>query len=201
MSDLKSFIVTEELRQGHAERYLDFVDKYHPEFVIDVKQNLQEFWDKTLTKVRKERLISADRIQLAQFKNPKATVELALINHAEKLTTPRSREPLEVTPSVKIPHVYDAEERQLIIRQLIEAANEAFKKTAEEWREILNFEKRGRITPWFKITSDHEEARLQLASSSEGEESYKTLYAVRLEHGKRSSKLKDFDRIYFVVLK
>lgn len=197
---LKSFLITEELKVSHAERYLSYVDRYHNEVFHDLKNILSDEWTKSLKSIERRHKVHPEAEQDALLKNPKATTKLTVSNAPTKLITSRSSTPIEVTPSVKIPLVYSQEEVALITKEIIKTASEAFHNTVREWSEVFNYEKKGRIQPWFKIIEDSDEVRLQLAVSSGSHESYRTLYAVRVEHGKKGSKLKDFNRVYLVNL-
>lgn len=198
--DLKSFLLKEEVKRSHAERYLDFIDHDHPQVIQELKQALTDAWTKQISALTRTYPISPERAQDALFKNPKALTRLEVINHAEKLAATHSRSVVEVSPSVKIPHIYNREESELIARELVATAVEVFNTVAENWRAVLNFEKKGQITPWFKIVHDHHEARFQLATSSATIESYKTLYCVKIEYGKQNSKLRSFDRVYLASI-
>jgi hypothetical protein len=198
LGTLKSFIIREELKTSHAERYITYIDRYHEHVFHDLKKKLEEEWESSLKSIIKKYPVHPEVVQDATLKNPKATTEITLSHKAEKLITSRSPTPLEVAPSIKIPLVYSQEERKLVTKALLDVAETAFKDTTTSWGEIFNYEKSGRIKPWFKISGDNEEIRLQLALSESNSESYKTLYAVRMEFGKKNSKLKDFDRLYLV---
>lgn len=200
MPSLKNFIINEENRTSHAERYLGYLDRYHSQVFLDLKKNLQKSWGDAVASLAKKHPISDEVMQDALLRNPKATPELKLVPGAEKLITARVREPLEVSPSVKVPFVYSAQERQLLVKQLLKAANEAIEETIVGWKEIFNYEHKGKLQPWFKITHDPDEVRLQLSLGDGPHEAFKTLYSVRVEYGKLGSKLKDFDRVYVCSL-
>jgi hypothetical protein len=85
------------------------------------------------------------------------------------------------------------------MKNFLSVATESLKEITSQWSEIFKVEKQGRALPWFKIVQDHDEIRLQLALSSGKNEMYKTLYSVRIDYGK-SSKTKDFDRVYLISL-
>lgn len=197
---LRTFIIQEELRESHAERFLTYVDHYHAEVILDLKKNLSEAWEKCITKLKRQFKPNPEAEQAAVLKNPKATLELSLSTSAEKLASPRTRELHEVSPSVKIPIIYSKEERDLICKNLMTVTKEAFEQTVNDWSEIFKYEKKGRAVPLFKILSDHDGVRLQLAVTSGTAEEYKTLYAVHVEFAKTSSKLRDFDRVYLTTL-
>ena len=200
MQGLKNFIMTEEVKTNHAERYLGFLDRYNSQVFLDLKHQLEKVWDPIINDLSKKHKVPADVIQDALLRNPKATTEIVLITTPEKLVTSRAREPLEVTPSVKIPFVYSTQERHLLTKHVIAGAAIAMKKIADEWKEVFNFEHKGKLQPWFKIVDEPDEIRFQLSMGSGTHVSFKTLNSVRLEYGKSGSKLKDFDRIYLTTL-
>lgn len=200
MSSLKSFLITEELKVSHAERYLTYIERYHNEVFQDLKKEIGDSWTKTLNHVSKSHKVHPESKQDALLKNPKATTQTSVSNVPTKIITSRSSTPIEVSPSVKIPLVYSQEEIAMITKEFLTSARDAIEKTVQAWGEIFNYEKKGRIQPWFKVTAEHDEVRLQLAISTGSQESYKTLYAIRVEYGKRGSKLRDFDRVYLVNL-
>lgn len=200
MNGLKNFIISEEVRVSHAERYLSFLDRYHSQVFLDLKHHLEKIWDGSITDLSKKHKISDEAMQDALLRNPKATPELTLSRQAEKLITARAREPLEVSPSVKIPFVYSAQERHLLTKHILDAAKQGMEHVASQWKEIFNYEHKGKLTPWFKILQDPDEVRFQLSMNSGQHEAFKTLYSVRVEYGKAGSKLKDFDRVYLTTL-
>lgn len=197
---LKTFLITEELKVSHAERYLNYVDRYHNEVFHDLKKNLSEEWEKAVKLSAKTHKVHPESKQAAILRNPKASVQISLSNIPTKIITSRSSVPIEVVPSVKIPLVYSEEECVLISKDIMSAAKKAMIKTIHGWSEIFNYEKKGRIQPWFKIIDDNEEVRMQLAITNGDHESFKTIYAIRTEYGKAGSKLKDFNRIYLINL-
>lgn len=197
---LKNFIITEEVKVSHAERYLSFLDRYHSQVFLDLKQHLAKTWGATIADLSKKHKVSDEAIQDMLLRNPKATPELMLVPHAEKLVTARAREPLEVAPSAKIPFVYSTQERHHLAKHILQSAKEAMEKVAGDWKEVFNYEHKGKLQPWFKIIHDPDEVRFQLSMGSGQHEAFKTLYAVRVEYGKQGSKLKDFDRVYLTTL-
>lgn len=196
MSTLKNFIVSEELKVNHAERYLLYVDRYHSEIFLDLKKHLESAWLQALNQLKRSHPPKPQAVQDAQLRNSNATIELTLSDASEKIISSRFKSPTEVSPSLKIPLVYSHEERAHFIKKGLAAAGAAFKKTAESWREIFNYERKGQIKPWFKVTEEGDEVRFQLMMSHEKAETYKTLYSVRVEFGKTGTKTRDFDRIY-----
>lgn len=200
MQGLKNFIINEEVKVSHAERYIGFLDRYHSQVFLDLKNHLEKVWRSTVEDLSKKHPVSDDAIQDALLRNPKATPELKLTTTAEKLVTARVREPLEVSPSAKVPFVYSTQERHLLTKHILNDAKSAMESVADRWREVFNYEHKGKIQPWFKILVDPDEIRFQLAMGAGSNESFKTLYSVRVEYGKAGSKLKDFDRIYLTTL-
>lgn len=200
MNGLKNFIISEEVRTSHAERYLGFLDRYHSQVFLDLKHHLEKTWDGAVGSLAKKHKISDEAMQDMLLRNPKATPELTLARQAEKLVTARAREPLEVSPSVKIPFIYSSQERHLLTKHILDSAKTGMEKVADNWKEIFNYEHKGKLQPWFKIVQDPDEVRFQLSMNSGQHEAFKTLYSVRVEYGKAGSKLKDFDRVYLTTL-
>jgi len=197
---LQNFIIQEELRAEHAERFLLYQERYNTQVLLDLKKALEKEWTREVNSLAKKHKIADDDIEFTLLQNPKSSVKLSVEPKDEKVVSSRHRETIEVSPSVKIPLLYKREERDLIIKSILDSAETAIKHVTEEWREIFRVEKKGRATPWFKIIRDKDEIRFQLALTDGNNEMYKTLYAVRSEYGKPGSKLKDFDRIYLVSL-
>lgn len=197
---LRTFILSEEVKVSHAERYLGYVERYHSQVFLDLKRKLETVWGSEVAKLSKLHPISAEALQDMLLRNPKATTELKLVTTPEKLVTARAREPLEVSPSIKVPFVYATHERHLLTKQILGSTKSAMEDIAESWKEVFNYEHKGKLTPWFKVLSDPDEVRFQLSLGTGQSESFKTLYTVRVEYGKSSSKLKDFDRIYLVSI-
>jgi hypothetical protein len=197
---LQTFIIQEDLRGELASRFLLYQERYNTQVLLDLKKSLEKDWTKEINSLSKKHKIDDEDAQLAQFENPKATTALSVESKDEKVTSSRNREPTEVSPSVKIPLLYKAEERDLIMKSILDEAERTFKDITHQWREIFQVEKKGRATPWFKIVRDKDEIRFQLALSSDQQEMYRTLYSIRTEYGKKGSKTKDFDRIYLISL-
>lgn len=200
MNNLKSFLVTEQLKVNHAERYLLYVDRFHTEIFLDIQEHLATAWKKLAVELSKKHHPSPEAIQDAQLRNSDATIAIEVADRPEKIVTTRVPHPFEAAPSLKIPLVYSHDERAHFIMKGLTAAVDALKTTAGTWREIFNYEKQGQLKPWFKLTEQDNEVRFQLALTQSGSETYKTLYAVRVEHGKSGTKTRDFDRIYLYSL-
>jgi hypothetical protein len=196
LQGLKNFIISEEVKVSHAERYLGFLDRYHSQVFLDLKDHLEKSWRSTIQALSKKHPVSDEAIQDALLRNPKATPELLLTSTGEKLVTARVREPLEVSPSAKVPFVYSVQERHMLTKHILDDAKSSMEAVANRWREVFNYEHKGKLQPWFKILHDPDEVRFQLAMGNGPNESFKTLYSVRVEYGKTGSKLKDYDRIY-----
>ena len=195
---LQNFILQEALKTEHAARFILFQERYNTQVLLDLKKALEKEWAKDVTSLSKKHVIAQDDIQFAQLQNPKAVIELALEPRDERIISSRHREAVEVSPSVKIPLLYKRDERDLIIETILKSAETAFKEVADSWREIFRVEKKGRATPWFKLVHDKHELRFQLALTDGDNETYKTLYAVRVEYGKLGTKTRDFDRVYLI---
>jgi hypothetical protein len=193
---LKNFIIQEALRSEHAERYILFQERYHTQVLLDLKKALEKEWTRDINSLSKIHPIADDHLEFALLNNPKATGKLSVETKDEKLVSSSHREAVEVSPSAKVPLLYKREEREIMIRQLLDGAEAAIKHVTDAWSEIFRIEKKGRATPWFKILRDHDEIRFQLGLSDGGRDMYKTLYTVKVEYGKQGSKLKDFDRVY-----
>jgi len=193
---LKTFIIKEELNAEHSARFLLFKERYHTLVLVDLKKSLETEWTKDVKALSKRYKIEDEDLQLALLKNPKAVIQMLIEPKDEKIISSRHRETIEISPSVKIPLLYKKEERDLMIQELLRYAEVAIKNVASNWDEIFNIEKKGRASAWFKIVHDNDEIRFQLALSDNKQETYKTLYSIRVEYGKVGSKTKDFDRVY-----
>jgi len=197
---LKNFIIQEGLSAEHSARFLLFKERYNTQVLLDLKKELEKEWAKEVNALSKKYKLKDEDLQLALLQNPKTTIQLSIETKVEKIITSRSRKPVEVSPSVKIPLLYKNEERDLMIKEFLIIAEAAALKISRDWDEIFKVEKKGRATPWFKITHDHDELRFQLALSDSGKEMYETLYSIRVDFGKSNSRTKDFDRVYLYSL-
>lgn len=197
---LQTFIIQEDLRGELASRFLLYQERYNTQILLDLKNWLEKDWTKAVNSLSKKFKLDDEDVQLALFQNPKATIALIVESKDEKVASSRNREQTEVSPSVKIPMLYNAEERDLILKNLLNEAEKVINDVTHQWREIFRVERKGRATPWFKIVRDNDEIRFQLALSSDNQEMYRTLYSIRTEYGKKGSKTKDFDRIYLISL-
>lgn len=197
---LKNFLLREEVRRDHALNYLIFTSRYHHLVIHDLRRSLTEEWKKSVADLKKKHPLSAQAKKSAELRNENATTSLELVPDAVKLTTTRSRGPVEACPSVKIPVSYPTDTRSLLERELLDVAEKCFYHLVEGWSSVFHYQHNGKRIPAFKIMKDHEEVKLQLATSLGEHEEYKTLYTVRSEYGRQSLKLKDFDRIYLTSL-
>jgi hypothetical protein len=192
----KNFIIQEAVKNEHAARFMLFKERYHTQIFLDLKNELEKSWDKEVSKLIKKYKVSDDDAKFSVIQNPKTSTVISVESKAEKLTNPRYRESIEVSPSVKIPLIYKREERDLITGSILDVAEDAINKITTEWKEIFKIEKNGRSIPWFRIVRESDEIRFQLVISEGKQEMFKTLYSVRIDFGKVGSKIKDFDRIY-----
>lgn len=197
---LKTFIIEENLRNELAERFLLFKDRYHHQVFLDLKKWLSSDWAKDIKILSKKFKIDNDNIEFAKLQNSKSILDITLVDNDDKIVSSRHRESINISPSVKIPLLLKQEERDLIIKSLLNKSEDTIKDVTNQWNEIFRVEKKGRATPWFKIIRDKDEVRFQLALSDSDKEMYKTLYAIRVEYGKQGSKTKDFDRLYLISL-
>jgi hypothetical protein len=198
MNGLQNFIIQENLKLEHAERFITYQEQFHHQVYMALNTELEKAWVKEANKLSRSHKIPDDSVELALLQNPKSTVKLT-VNQSEKIITSRNREPVDSSVSVKVPLLYSREKRDFMIKSFLSVATESLKEITSQWSEIFKVEKQGRALPWFKIVQDHDEIRLQLALSSGKNEMYKTLYSVRIDYGK-SSKTKDFDRVYLISL-
>lgn len=196
MQGLKNFIISEETKISHSERYLSFLDRYHSQVFFDLKTTLEKSWHSLIESLSKKYPVSAEAIEDVMLRNPRATTELTLGSSHETLVTARSRTPQEISLSVKVPFVYSVHDRHLLTKLILDNSKTVLENVANQWKAVFNYEHKGKLQPWFKILHDSEEIRFQLAVGNGQSESFKTLYSVRIEYGKNGSKLKDFDRIY-----
>ena len=197
---LKEFIAEQNLNLEYAQRFLLYQDRYHHQVFLDLKKTLEKEWSKETKKLSTKFKIKPDDLDFALLQNPKATVQLSVDSSVEKVSSSRHRDPVDATLSVKIPLVMDREERDHVIKEILTLSSKVFKSITEQWSEIFKLEKNGKMIPCFKIVDDHQEIRLQFCVSSGNHEIYKTIYSIRVDFGKKSSKLRDFDRIYLVSL-
>lgn len=200
MSSLKNFIVEESLRSEHSERYFTFIDQYHKQVLIDLRDELAKSWQQTVRQLKKTYKIDPEAKVAATLKNPDALLDTLLITVVEKIISSRSSEHVTAAPSVKIPLAFSLTVREMMIQRLIKTAEDTLKRVADDWSEIFKIEKKGKLQPAFRVIGDHDESRLQLMVNTGTTEVYKTLYVVRVEYGKKSSKTKDFDRVYLTSM-
>jgi hypothetical protein len=194
------FILTEKLNHEHAERYLTYIDRYHNEVWTELHQQLTVAWEEEITKINDSVDPIADMIVQRELRSPGISSEIQLATSPEKIISSRVRGSNLVSPSVKIPYVYHQETIDLILKRLAKVSYVMFHNTASSWSEIFNYEKRGQVQPGFKVEFNdlHDGVKFKITSSIGGEEAYRTIYSVNIEHGKTGSKTKDFDRIYLL---
>lgn len=198
---LKTFIISEEIQHEHASRFLLYQERYHQDVFIDLRNELFNQLAKSVTALNNQyKSFPDEATTVARLNNPDAVVEIIVDNQPTKIITARIRDAKEVAPSVKIPLLFSKEERDSVIKELLLTSEKTFNAIADQWKEIFRIEKNGRAIPWFKIVNDQEEVRFQLAMKLEQREMNRTLYAVRIEFGKKGSKLKDFDRLFLISL-
>lgn len=197
---LREFILTEKLNHEHAERYLTYIDRYHNEVWTELHHLISTTWATELVKINDSIQPIEDMVVQRELRSPGIISELQLFTTPEKIASTRIRSTNQVSPSVKIPYVYHPETVDLILKRLSKTSSEAFQDIATKWSEIFNYEKKGQIQPGFKVESGdlHDGVKFKITSSIGGEEAYRTIYSVNIEHGRPGSKTKDFDRIYLL---
>lgn len=197
---LSDFILTEKLNHEHAERYLTYIDRYHNEVWTELHQRLANEWEAELVKIKESIKPIDDMITQRELRSPGIISELQLLTSPEKINSTRIRGTNLVSPSVKVPYVYHSETVDLVIKRLSKVAVQVFNDIASEWSEIFNYEKKGQVIPGFKVESgdSHEGVKFKITSSIGGEEAYRTIYSVNVEHGRPGSKTRDFDRVYLL---
>lgn len=197
---LKDFILTEKLNHEHAERYLTYVDRYHSEVWTDLHKQLTAAWEAEIAKINESVDPIEDMVTKRELRTPGMFSEIQLVTSPEKIATSRVRGSQMVSPSVKVPYVYHHETVDLILKRLCVAAQHVFTDIASEWSEIFNYEKKGQVQPGFKVeTGDlREGVKFKITSSIGGEEAYRTIYSVNIDHGRPESKIRSFDRVYLL---
>ena len=190
----RSFILNEQVRVEHAERFLTYLDKYHAEVVLDLQQQLLKDWQAEIKQLLKR--FPEKKPEDLLYATPALHVEQA----QERITSSRHPKLIEVSPSVKIPLTYSLHERSLILRSLFKIAHDTLTQVADRWKEIFTYEKQGRSISGFKIDGDDTELRFQMIVSNHEHVGYKTLYVIQVDFGKLNSKTKNFDRVYLHTL-
>ena len=180
----KTFVIQESLKSEYSNQLILYKERYHTNIIYDLKKMLENSWK-----------------SFAEKSNKKIKIEdsISVSSTPEKISSSRHRNIIEVSPSLKIPLFLSMEERDILIKESLSISEKVFNKLSQDWKEIFNIERNGKIKPWFKIIKDHDEIKFQYILSLNGEDFYKTLYSIRVEYGKRNSKTRDFDRIYLVV--
>jgi hypothetical protein len=194
----KTFIAEAELKSSHAERYLTFIDQYHHEVFQDLKERLSKAWEHDVKSLKIK--VDNDAATSAKLKTENPTLEITVISSPVKIQSTRSRNPVEAAPSVKVPAALTESQRDRVIKHLVNTAAQTMEELTKGWKEIFNHEKGGRIQPSFKVLKTEAEVRLQLIVSMGGQEEYKTLYVVRTDYKRPTSKVVDFDRLYLASL-
>jgi len=197
--NLRFFLLREALRQDHAKHFIRYSEQYHSEVFADLKKTMYEDWSRQLSAIAKRYPPREELIKSSKLRDDSSPISYEVTDVIEKIATTRHPQPISVSPSFKIPFVVDQDERSAIIKELMEIAATNFEAMAKGWREIFHYEHKGRLTPNFRVLSENHEVRFQLAIEEGGHNSYRTLYAVRVEYGKKGGK-KAFDRVYLVSL-
>jgi hypothetical protein len=197
---LTDFILTEKLNHEHAERYLTYVDRYHQEVWTDLHKQLTAAWEAEIAKIIEAVDPIADMITKRELRVPGIISEIQLVTSPEKISTTRVRGWQQVSPSVKVPYVYHQETVDLILKRLLKTSEHVFEEIASKWSEIFNYEKKGQVQPGFRVELGdlHEGVKFKIISSIGGEEAYKTIYSVNIDHGRPESKIRSFDRVYLL---
>lgn len=200
MGRLKTFLLEKEISLDHASRFLNFVETHNQEAYLDLQHDLIKRWNLLAQKLNSSTPLSPEIIQDIELTKPNSPTKLIVSLNSEKITSTRYRDPIEVSPSFKIPLSYSKEKRDYFIKLIFNEAENSMKELIKNWKEVFNYEKQGRLEPWFKILKHSDEICLQISLSSHNKESYKTLYSIRIEYGKNISKIKNFDRVYLCNL-
>lgn len=200
MSSLTTFIVAEGLKTRSVLALHTFDTLFKHQVTKDLQQRLFNAWKFTAKalKVKVDKQLAQD----ALFKNPKASVAIAVLEQPVKLfsSADTGRNKL-VSPSVKLPLLLSDADRAIAKDALFDAAVEELQHLIhDDWIDVFTYElKSGKLKTDFKVKRDSSSVRLCLTSSDKGVEHETVLYHIAIEHGKQSSKVRDHDTIYLSV--
>jgi hypothetical protein len=196
---LSSFILAENLKNKHVLSLHKFKTMFKDQVTLDVRADLVKRWDSVITKLDIKVPLALKRE--ARLKYEKAITDVTLFARPTKLySASELGRTSEVSPAVKVPHLLSKEERNLILKQLFDASEEAFKHVIATWRDAFMRERAdGTWVTDFIIRRDERSIRLLLSSKHNGVEHETPLFYVSIEHGKAGSKTRAYDMVYLGV--
>ena len=196
---LSSFILIENLKAKHVLSLHRFKDLFKDQVTLDIRSDLFKRWDSVVTQLGIK--VPSTTKREARLKYEKAVTEITLLSRPSKLySSTELGRTSEVSPAIKIPHLLSKEERNLIVKQLFDASEEAFKHVIATWKEAFMRERfDGTWVTDFVIRRDERSIRLLLSSKHDGVEHETPLFYVSIEHGKAGSKTRAYDMVYLGV--
>lgn len=203
MLNLKSFILNEEIKAAHAVKFLDYQDNFHDDVQEDLITLLSKEWKKSAEKLSSSTTPHEGRVEDMKFKNPEPFLGIEFTNEETQIGVGRFTSPKMSPISVKISHAYTAEQRKILIRNLLSVAKGVFEIIILKNKDAFDIKMAsGNHKTLFVVKNDADEqaVKLQFKTSEKNNKSEiaKTIFMVGVEHGKEGSKSKHFDRVFFV---
>jgi hypothetical protein len=186
-----SFVLEEGLKNKQVLTLHRFNELYRDQVMLDLHDRLDKAWA-TEVKSAKAHLSKAEAEE-ALLQNP-AALTSTMLNHGPVKSHYGNK---HVSPSVSIPLTLPQERRNLLEKNLLDAAEECFTQLIAHWAEAFSFEKTsGKLGSDFKIKRDERTVRLVLAGSGSTTVTHEAVICyVTVERGKPNTKRKAYDLV------
>jgi len=206
MLNLRNFILKEEIKSSHAAKLIDYQDNFHDDILDDLISDLSASW-KSLAEELNQTDAPENRVEFVKSKNPDALLGVEFDSKDVPVGLGRFNKPKSSLVSVKISHAYSRETRKRMIKKVLAEAKSVFEKVLSKNKKAFSIKMNsGNYQTLFHVKmSDDETVKLQFKtlerdkkSGAFTDEVIKTIFIVGVEHGKESSKSKQFDRVFFI---
>jgi hypothetical protein len=202
MANLRTFIINEDMKASHAVKFLSFQDNFHDDVLEDIVAALSKDWKKLVETKSNSIQAHAEKVDDLVFKNPDAFTGIEFDNKEIQIGAGRFSKTKTAIISVKISYAFTAIQRKALIKDFLYTAKSTFEKILHKNIDAFNVKLvSGSFHNLFNIkVGDDDTVKIQFKTKDKGtnEEIVKTIFMVGVEHGKEASKIKHFDRIFFI---
>ena len=186
----KSYQILTEIKASHAAKLFDYEANYHSKIAHFLIDSLYKSWN---TVIKTSKLKQSQQI-VDDFSIYNKRVEpFALSKASTKILSSRFASHKISHLSCEISLAFTLSDRKKLIADLLAASIGPLQNAISSLDTLAN----GKI---FKITNTDNEVKLQFVSGKGDTEQVKTLFMIAVEHGKSSSRTKNYDKLYFLDL-
>lgn len=202
--NLKNFILDEGIKSSHAVKFIDYQDNFHDDVQEDLISALSKAWKKSVDHCKNEKPDS-EKAEDMVLKNPKAFLGVDFSTKEMPVGGGRFPKPKITSLSVRISHAFSVDSRRVFIRQFLNDAQDIFERIVHKNEDAFSIKfASGKHKSLFHVVrSDDLTVKIQFRtydknSDKNSKEIIKTIFMVGVDHGKESSKTKNYDRVFFL---